>query len=78
LSTIHNADVIFGLEDGKLVEQGTHDELLTLGGLYSRLYVEQFGSGQIEARFTDGVRFTDGKTYCDKPSRDDLRADVSL
>ena len=78
LSTIHNADVIFGLEDGKLVEQGTHDELLKLGGLYSRLYVEQFGSGQIEARFTDGVRFTDGKTYCDKPSRDDRRADVSF
>ncbi len=78
LSTIHNADVIFGLEDGKLVEQGTHDELLKLGGLYSRLYVEQFGSGQIEARFTDGVRFTDGKTYCDKPNRDERRADVSL
>ena len=78
LSTIHNADVIFGLEDGKLVEQGTHDELLELGGLYSRLYVEQFGSGQIEARFTDGVRFTDGKTYCDKPNRDERRADVSF
>ncbi len=78
LSTIHNADVIFGLEDGKLVEQGTHDELLKLGGLYSRLYVEQFGSGQIEARFADGVLFTDGKTYCDKPNRDDRRADVSL
>ncbi len=78
LSTIHNADVIFGLEDGKLVEQGTHDELLKLGGLYSRLYVEQFGSGQIEARFTDGVRFTDGKTYCDKPNRDERRADISL
>ncbi|MEO6605255.1 MAG: ABC transporter ATP-binding protein [Aeromicrobium sp.] len=78
LSTIHNADVIFGLEDGKLVEQGTHDELLQLGGLYSRLYVEQFGSGQIEARFTDGVRFTDGKTYCDKPNRDERRADISL
>ncbi len=78
LSTIHNADVIFGLEDGQLVEQGTHDELLKLGGLYSRLYVEQFGSGTIEARFTDGVRFTDGKTYCDKPNRDERRADVSL
>ena len=78
LSTIHNADVIFGLEDGKLVEQGTHDELLKLGGLYSRLYVEQFGSGQIEARFTDGVLFTDGKTYCDKPARDERRADVSF
>jgi len=78
LSTIHNADVIFGLEDGKLVEQGTHDELLEIGGLYSRLYVEQFGSGKIEARFTDGVRFTDGQSYCDKPGVGDRRADVSL
>ena len=78
LSTIHNADVIFGLEDGKLVEQGTHDELLALGGLYSRLYVEQFGSGTIEARFTDGVMFTDGNSYCDKPGSDARRADVSL
>jgi ATP-binding cassette subfamily B protein len=78
LSTIHNADVIFGLEDGKLVEQGTHDELLALGGLYSRLYVEQFGSGQIEARFTDGVRFVNGESYCDKPGADDRRADVSF
>ena len=79
LSTIHNADVIFGLEDGHLVERGTHDELLALGGLYSRLYVEQFGSGQIEARFNDGVRFTDGKLFCDRPTnKDDRRADVSL
>ncbi|MET1037161.1 MAG: ABC transporter ATP-binding protein [Aeromicrobium sp.] len=78
LSTIQNADVIFGLEDGRLVEQGTHDELLELGGLYSRLYVEQFGSGQIEARFTDGVRFVDGQTLCDRPGPNDRRADVSL
>lgn len=78
LSTIHNADVIFGLEDGHLVERGTHDELLAQGGLYSRLYVEQFGSGQIEARFTDGVRYADGRTMCDRPSTDDRRADVSF
>jgi ATP-binding cassette subfamily B protein len=78
LSTIHNADVIFGLENGRLVEQGTHDELLELGGLYSRLYVEQFGSGQIEARYADGVRFVNGATYCDKPNPDERRADVSL
>ncbi|MCW2830365.1 MAG: multidrug transporter ATP-binding protein [Aeromicrobium sp.] len=78
LSTIHNADVIFGLEEGRLVEQGTHDELLARGGLYSRLYVEQFGSGQIEARFTDGVRFADGKLLCDRPGHDERRADISL
>ena len=46
LSTIHDADVIFGVEDGQVVEQGTHDELLAAGGLYARLYVEQFQSGR--------------------------------
>ena len=44
LSTIANADVIFGLEGGHLVESGSHAELLAAGGLYSRLYVEQFSS----------------------------------
>ncbi|MBM9458542.1 ABC transporter ATP-binding protein [Nocardioides sp. zg-536] len=42
LSTIRAADVIFGLEDGRLVEQGTHEVLLAAGGLYRRLYDEQF------------------------------------
>jgi ATP-binding cassette subfamily B protein len=40
--------------------------------------VEQFGSGQIEARYADGVRFVNGATYCDKPNPDERRADVSL
>ncbi|MBB5869397.1 ATP-binding cassette subfamily B protein [Allocatelliglobosispora scoriae] len=65
LSTIQNADVIFGLEDGRLVEQGTHDELLAHGGLYWRLYTEQFGGGQVEARLADGIKFTDGTVLCD-------------
>lgn len=77
LSTIQNADVIFGIEDGRLVEQGTHTELLAAGGLYSRLYVEQFGSGRIEARFHDGVKFADGATHCDRHD-DDRRADIAL
>ena len=76
LSTIQNADVIFGLEDGVLVEQGTHAELLERGGLYSRLYTEQFSGGAVEARFADGVLFSDGRTVCDGRGRQ--RADVSL
>jgi ATP-binding cassette subfamily B protein len=76
LSTIQNADVIFGIEEGALVEQGTHAELLARGGLYSRLYVEQFGSGEVEARFSDGVLFTDGEKLCDSGRR--VRADVSI
>ncbi|HET7046530.1 MAG TPA: ABC transporter ATP-binding protein [Gaiellaceae bacterium] len=38
LSTIRDADLIVVLEHGRVVEQGTHDELVTAGGLYSHLY----------------------------------------
>lgn len=62
LSTIMNADVIFGIADGRLVEHGTHDELLERGGLYARLYAEQFGGGTVEARLEDCVQFADGTT----------------
>jgi ATP-binding cassette subfamily B protein len=42
LSTIRGADVILVMEDGRIVEQGDHDELLRLGGAYARLYNAQF------------------------------------
>ena len=45
LSTIRAADVIFAIDGGRIVERGTHDELLAAGGLYARLYQEQFGNG---------------------------------
>lgn len=67
LSTIVRADVIFGIEDGRLVEQGTHAELLARGGLYARLYQEQFGGGTVEARFDDAVEFTDGSRLVQRP-----------
>ena len=38
LSTIRGADLIAVVEDGRVVEQGTHDELLELGGTYARYY----------------------------------------
>ncbi len=37
LSTIRNADMILVIEDGKVTEQGTHDELVALGGSYARM-----------------------------------------
>ena len=37
LSTVRNADRILVLEDGRVVENGRHDELITLGGVYARL-----------------------------------------
>ena len=42
LSTIRNADLILVLQDGDIVEQGTHDELLAKGGAYAGLYNSQF------------------------------------
>ncbi len=43
LSTIRGADLIAVVEDGRVVELGTHDELLELGGTYARYYEMQFG-----------------------------------
>jgi ATP-binding cassette subfamily B protein len=42
LATVMRAELIFVVEDGSIVESGTHDELLARGGLYSRLYEIQF------------------------------------
>ena len=42
LSTIRDADKIIVLKDGVVAEQGTHDELLALGGVYAELHRIQF------------------------------------
>lgn len=42
LSTIKNADIILVMQDGDIVEQGNHEELLAKGGFYAELYTSQF------------------------------------
>jgi ATP-binding cassette subfamily B protein len=42
LSTIRDADLILVMEDGRIVEQGSHDTLLAAEGAYARLYQSQF------------------------------------
>ena len=44
LSTIKDADEIVTIEDGRAVEQGSHDELLARDGTYARYYRMQFGA----------------------------------
>ena len=48
LSTIKNADLICVLQHGDIVEQGTHEELLSLGGVYAELYNSQFEEDGVE------------------------------
>ena len=42
LSTIKNADLILVMNEGNIIEQGTHDELMAKGGFYEKLYNSQF------------------------------------
>jgi ATP-binding cassette subfamily B protein len=53
LSTVRDADQILVIDDGRVVERGTHEELLAAGGLYAELYRTQFerqgrGDGQLQ------------------------------
>ena len=50
LSTIQNADAIFVIDNGTVVQQGTHDELIERDGLYAHLYQTQFRHQEAEVR----------------------------
>jgi ATP-binding cassette, subfamily B, bacterial len=61
LSTILSADVIFVVERGRIVERGTHEQLVGRGGLYAKLYEQQFRGGEVEALTGDGVVLAGGE-----------------
>ena len=61
LSTILAADVIFVLDRGRLVESGSHAELLRSGGIYATLYEQQFQSGRVQAHCEDGMLLASGE-----------------
>jgi ATP-binding cassette subfamily B protein len=49
LSTVRNADLILVVNDGDIIEQGTHAELLKLNGFYANLYNSQYQNGTLES-----------------------------
>jgi ATP-binding cassette subfamily B protein len=49
ISTVRDADVIFVLDQGRLVERGTHDELIERGGLYAELHKKQLLEEELAA-----------------------------
>ena len=68
LSTIRAADVIFAIDRGRIVERGSHEELLARDGLYASLYHQQFGDGQVEARCRDGLVLSSGAVVAEVPA----------
>jgi ATP-binding cassette, subfamily B, bacterial len=61
LSTILAADTILYLDKGRIIERGSHSELLAKGGAYAALYHEQFSDGTVETRCEDGLVLTSGE-----------------
>jgi ATP-binding cassette, subfamily B, bacterial len=60
LSTVVNADVINVIDAGRVVESGSHRDLLRQDGLYASLYQEQFEGGRVQWRCPDGDVLADG------------------
>jgi ATP-binding cassette subfamily B protein len=61
LSTILAADTILYLDKGRVLERGSHAELLNKNGAYAALYHEQFSDGRVETRCEDGLVLASGE-----------------
>jgi ATP-binding cassette subfamily B protein len=61
LSTILAADTILYVDRGRIIERGSHFELLEKGGAYAALYHEQFSDGRVESRCEDGLVLSSGE-----------------
>ena len=61
LSTILAADTIVYMDKGRIVERGSHRELLDSDGAYAALYHEQFSDGRVETRCEDGLVLASGE-----------------
>jgi ATP-binding cassette subfamily B protein len=65
LSTILAADTIIYLDRGRIIERGTHAELLDRDGAYAALYHEQFSDGRVESRCEDGLVLSSGEVVAE-------------
>jgi ATP-binding cassette subfamily B protein len=61
LSTILAADTILFVDRGRIIERGSHFELLERGGAYAALYHQQFSDGRVETRCEDGLVLSSGE-----------------
>jgi ATP-binding cassette, subfamily B, bacterial len=65
LSTILAADTILYLDRGRIVERGSHAELIAKDGAYAALYHKQFSDGRVESRCEDGLVLASGEVVSD-------------
>ncbi|TFG19165.1 MAG: ATP-binding cassette domain-containing protein [Promethearchaeota archaeon] len=64
LSTVRNCDRIFVLDDGKIIEQGTHENLMQLNGIYTKIYQTMY---KRHVRGKEAAALQDGETHVEIP-----------